>query len=154
MPRSGIRRSASRDLGGCAAGAPVDSCEGSMRARVPRAPRAALGPFEPTAELRADDRGEVREELVAVAVVEPAAALRAPAVVPGAIAAGEPHLVRGGLAVQDEARAVGELERDDAVGGREVELVGIEALEPLCGALEAGVGEPRELRSVHPPRLR
>src|SRR5262249_13190998 len=68
---------------------------------------------------------------------------------PRARAGGEPHLARGGLAVQDVAHAVGELDCHDAVAGREVDLVGVEGLESSRGALEALVASSDELLSVH-----
>ena len=100
-------------------------------------------------ELAAHDLGELDVEIVPVAVVDPGLALRVPIVVRRAVDGREPHLARRPLAVQDEAHPVGELERQLAIAGRVIDLVGIEAFEPRRNALQTGLGAPLILLRVH-----
>src|SRR5262249_57934723 len=87
------------------------------------------------------------DELVPGAIVPPGTGGLVPAVVPGPGARGEPDLPGGRLPVQDEARAVLELHRDEAVARGDVEV--LEGPEPAGRALEARIGGAEILLLVH-----
>src|SRR5262249_18983128 len=103
------------------------------------------------AELLAYDLGDPAVEVVTVAIVDPGMSRVVPAVVPGARAGREPDLPRRGLPVQDEARTVVELERDQAVTRRHIDV--FQLAEPAADPLQAGIGGAQVPLLVHRGRL-
>src|SRR5579862_9054241 len=100
-------------------------------------------------ELVGDRLCQAWKKLVAVLVVDPQTARGVPIVVEPVRTGGQPHLLHLRLAREDKLCTARELDRHDSVGGRVVNFVGVEVLEPLGDLAQGRIGPLAKFAVIH-----